>query len=150
MRSQAGAGIRRRIEEVLAETGAEQVDLVTHSMGGLNTRWYVKFLDGGPRVDDWVSLGGPNHGTTTAFACSLLPSCREMQPGSDFLQRLNAGDETPGAVSHGTFWSPCDEIIIPQTSVLLDGATNARTGCVGHIQLTQHADVYEGVRDFVE
>jgi triacylglycerol lipase len=41
--------------------------------------------------------------------------------------RLNSRDETPGAVRYGTLWSPCDEIINPDTSVILSGATNART-----------------------
>jgi triacylglycerol lipase len=34
-----------------------------------------------------------------------------MRIGSKFLGKLNAGDETPGAVNYGTWWSPCDEII---------------------------------------
>jgi hypothetical protein len=55
----------------------------------------------------------------------VLVSCREMLPGSSFLRALNSGDETP--VRYGTLWSPCDEIINPDTSVILSGATNART-----------------------
>nr|QRD81038.1 lipolytic protein [uncultured bacterium] len=141
--------VRDRVNQILAATGNAKVDLVTHSMGGLSSRWYVKFLGGDTRVDDWVSLGGPNHGTTTAGACSLLVACREMLPGSSFLQQLNAGDETPGAVHYGTFWSPCDEIIIPQTSTILSGAQNTMTGCVGHISLLADASVYQQVREFV-
>ncbi len=74
-------------------------DFTAHSMGGLNSRWFVKFAGGTEKVDDWVSLAGPNHGTETAGLCSLLdPPCAEMLPGSEFLTTLNDGDETPGSV----------------------------------------------------
>jgi triacylglycerol lipase len=72
-----------------------------------------------------------------------------MLPGSSFLDALNSGDETPGTVRYGTFWSPCDEIINPDTSVILSGATNTRTGCIGHVSLLASPSVYAGVRDFV-
>lgn len=141
--------VRQKVNEILSQTGAEQVDLITHSMGGLNTRWYIKFLGGEPQVDDWVSLGGPNHGTEIAGLCGFLQSCVEMRVGSDFLAQLNAGDETSGQVNYGTFWSTTDAITNPNKSVLLDGAANHNVGDVGHIALTQDETVYPGVRDFV-
>jgi triacylglycerol lipase len=140
--------VRTKVEAILRATGAAKVDLVTHSMGGLNTRYYLKNLGGTEKVDDWVSLGGPNHGTSTASFC-FESSCVEMRIGSSFLRALNEGDETPGAVNYGTWWSSCDEIINPDESVLLSGATNTEAGCVGHIALTSNATVFAGVRDFV-
>jgi triacylglycerol lipase len=140
--------LKSYIAGVKASTGSPVVDVVTHSMGGLNSRYYIKFLGGTSDVDDWVSLGGPNHGTKEANACPE-PSCIEMRPNSAFLNNLNAGDETPGAVNYGTWWSPCDEVIIPQTSTILSGARNTQTACMGHIQLTQDQTVYTQVRDFV-
>ena len=140
--------VRTKVEEILRRTGAARVDLVTHSMGALNTRYYLKNLSGTEKVDDWVSLGGPNHGTSTASFC-FEASCVEMRIESTFLRELNREDETPGAVSYGTWWSSCDEIINPDESVLLSGATNTEAGCVGHIALTSNATVFAGVRDFV-
>ncbi len=119
------------VDYVRSRTGAAKVDIVTHSMGGLNSRWYVKFLDGRSEVDAWVSLGGPNHGTNWAYAC-WYQACYEMRPGSEFLTTLNAGDETPGHVRHATWWSPCDEIINPDESVIVSGAVNTKTGCISH------------------
>ena len=140
--------VKVRVDNLLAATGATRVDIVTHSMGGLNTRWYVKIVGGDAKVDDWVSLGGPNHGTDTANAC-FTTSCVEMRIRSGFLTELNAGDETPGAVSYGTWWSPCDTIINPDSSVSLSGARNTKTACISHNNLTQDATVYGQVRDFV-
>jgi triacylglycerol lipase len=140
--------VKTKVEEILRRTGATKVDLITHSMGALNTRYYLKNLGGTEKVEKFVSLGGPNHGTTTANFC-FEESCVEMRVGSTFLTRLNEGDETPGTVSYATWWSSCDEIINPDESVLLTGATNHEAGCVTHAGLTSNATVYAGVREFV-
>jgi triacylglycerol lipase len=141
--------VKSEVEKLLASTGAAKVDIVAHSMGSLNSRWYVKFVGGETKVDEWVSLGGPNHGTSAAYAC-FSTSCTEMRPGSKFLNELNAGDETPGAVNYGTWWSPCDEFINPDESTVLSGATNTKTACIGHLALITDATVYSQVREFVK
>jgi triacylglycerol lipase len=141
--------VKSHVESLLKTTGATKVDIIAHSMGSLNTRWYIKFLGGESKVDDWVSLGGPNHGTETANFCPGT-SCEEMRIGSKFLSELNAGDETPGTVNYGTWWSPCDEIINPDESVILSGATNTKTACISHTALTTDETVYTQVREFVK
>lgn len=142
--------VRDAVNALRASTGAAEVDIITHSMGGLSSRYYLKNLGGTAVVDDWVSLGGPNHGTNWAYACWLFSaSCRDMTPGSSFLNNLNAVDETPGAVDYGTFWSSCDEIINPDSSVLLSGATNTGVGCLSHSALRTDANVFTQVRNFV-
>jgi len=149
-RTDAEKEVKSHVEKLLKATGATKVDIISHSMGSLNTRWYVKFVKGGEAsVDDWVSLGGPNHGTETANFC-FSTACEEMRVGSTFLSELNAGDETPGTVNYGTWWSPCDEIINPDSSVALSGATNTETACMSHTALTTDATVYEQVREFVK
>jgi triacylglycerol lipase len=141
--------VKVRVESLLKSTGATKVDIIAHSMGSLNSRWYVKFLGGESKVDEWVSLGGPNHGTNFANLC-FSTACVEMRANSTFLKELNAGDETPGAVNYGTWWSPCDEIINPDSSVPLTGATNHETACLSHGALLTNETVYTSVREFVK
>src|SRR2546423_884742 len=140
--------IATKVDQILAATGAAKVDIISHSMGALSSRYYLKNLGGTAKVDDWVSLGGPNHGTNTANLC-FQTSCVEMRQGSSFLNALNSGDETPGAVTYGTWWSPCDEVINPDSSVSLSGATNTQTACLEHSALHEDATVYAQVRDVV-
>ncbi|GAA3896693.1 triacylglycerol lipase [Streptomyces gulbargensis] len=139
------ARLADEIDRVLAATGAAKVDVVTHSMGGLSSRHYLKKLGGAAKVDAWVSLAGPNHGTETARWCGGAP-CVEMRPGSAFLNALNAGDETPGSPRYATWRSPCDMIISPKDSVAVTGAVNHTTACLGHSELLSDQTVYEAVR----
>jgi triacylglycerol lipase len=142
--------IASSVNTLKANTGAAKVDIVTHSMGGLSTRYYLKNLGGTANVDDWVSLAGPNHGTVWAAGCFFLTPCAQMIPGSSFLNALNSGDETPGSVNYGTWWSSCDEIITPDESVILNGATNTHTSCILHSQMLTDLTVYNGVKAFVQ
>lgn len=140
-----------KVDSVLAATGAHHVDIVTHSMGALSARYYVRnlLLSMDTRVDAIVALGGPNHGTATAFGCTPI-SCSEMRPYSTFLTKLNSTDETWGRPRYATWWSSCDEVIYPTTSAKLSGATNTQTACMRHSMLHEDYTVYTQVRDFVK
>ncbi|WP_219690004.1 esterase/lipase family protein [Streptomyces anatolicus] len=137
--------LAQEIDRVLKATGAKKVDLVTHSMGALPSRHHLKKSAGvRKKVDAFVSLAGPNHGTDMARWCGS-PSCVEMRPNSAFLTSLNAGDETPGNVRYATWSSHCDQIV-PQASTLLSGAVNKKTRCLSHSRLHTDAGVYRQVR----
>ena len=71
--------IQQKVDSILLATGATQVDIITHSMGTLSARYYIRNLGGDGKVDALVSLGGANHGTTTASFCPDA-SCIEMRP----------------------------------------------------------------------
>lgn len=143
------AQLAGRIDSVLAATGWDKVDLVTYSMGSLSSRYYLKSLGGVAKVDAWVSIAGPNHGTQTATQCAgLSPACAESVPGSAFLTALNSGDETPGDVRYATWWSPCDGTISPPESTILSGAANTQTACLPHTGMFTE-QIYQQVRDFI-
>ncbi|MFF8262676.1 esterase/lipase family protein [Streptomyces virginiae] len=141
--------LAEEIDRVLSRTGATKVDIVTHSMGSLSSRHYLKHLGGADKVDAWVSLAGPNHGTHAARLCAGAP-CVEMRPGSTFLNDLNADDETPGATRYATWRSPCDQVINPQESVTLAGALNRTTDCLGHSELRTDEGVYDEVKAHIQ
>ena len=144
------AELATAIDQALARTGATRVDVVTHSMGALPIRFLMKHVTATwSKVDAIAAIAGTNHGTNLAYLW-FSDSVQEMKPGSDFLDDLNAGDETPGPARWTTFWSACDDVINPDESALLAGATNTQTGCLEHSALHDDRNVYIGVRHAID
>lgn len=143
-------------DQVRTETGAAKVDLIGHSQGGVVARQYVKFEGGADHVDSLIGLASPNHGTVVADLLPPLPfpSVAQMAPGSDFLDRLNEGDDTIGDVRYTNFYSSHDEVVRPPASAALDdGATNVRVqdqvplDPVDHLALPLDPFVENGIED---
>lgn len=135
------------IKNVLRQTKASKVDIVAHSMGGLSTRYYVKYLDGAQKVDDVITLGSPHHGTNSSYFGLWTEGAREMVPGSAFLNDLNSVDETPNGsdstsvIQYTSIFSSADTVINPYTSSIIDGADNVEISGVSHSGLLTESSV---------
>jgi len=132
------------ITNVKTQTGAAQVDLVSHSMGGLSTRYYIKSLGGGANVAQYVSLGSPHYGLL--LACFLTTNAGgQMCPWSSFLGGLNSGDDTPGSLLYTTIYSTSDGLVPTSASRLDGGACFTQVSGVSHSGLTTDAAVFSHV-----
>jgi triacylglycerol esterase/lipase EstA (alpha/beta hydrolase family) len=127
------------VGQVLAATGADKVDLVGWSQGGMMPRWYLRFDGGAAYVHDLIGLSPSNHGTTVDGLSALfdaatalgLPApltlaacqaCTQQLVGSSFLQELNAGGDTVPGVRYTVIETKDDEVVTPYTSAFLHGA----------------------------
>lgn len=147
---QNARGLATYVNQVRSRTGAAKVAIVNHSMGGLVSQYYLKVLGGNRNVSHLASVAGANHGTTAAGACLVYLTCRQMYPGSSFISQISAGDETPGSTRYATWYSPCDGIIIPYTSTVLeDGATNNVVSCQTHLGFLTDNAVLTQIANFV-
>lgn len=70
---QNAALLKRRVEEVLAETGGEKVHLIAHSKGGLEARYLVSSLGMAPHVASVSLISTPNRGSKTMDAIAQMP-----------------------------------------------------------------------------
>lgn len=57
---------RERLAVVLEETGAERLNLVAHSMGGLDARYLISVLGMAPYVATLTTVSTPHHGSSIA------------------------------------------------------------------------------------
>jgi triacylglycerol esterase/lipase EstA (alpha/beta hydrolase family) len=130
------------------------VDLVAHSMGGLDCRWYVEKLGGHTVVDRLVSLSTPHRGSFPTLLSWVVPAGREMWPWSDFLHSLN-DDGYPKDVEYRAVWSTCDPVIHPTSAAKLphrgemQGNENVCAGGYGHIGMVWRRQVFNKYRQFL-
>ena len=109
----------------------ERFDLLGFSMGGLVCRYYVQMLGGSRRVDRLVTISTPNHGTLLAFLNGRM-ACKEMRPGSEFLQRLNRDCSALRDINVISFWTPWDLIILPAKSSRMPVGMNMEIPALAH------------------
>ncbi|MAG08175.1 hypothetical protein CMO89_01775 [Candidatus Woesearchaeota archaeon] len=115
-------------------TGADKVDVITYSMGGIVVRYYIKNIDNSS-IRRLILLGTPNHGglyNIGWFANYLVEDGKsrinldfiELSENHDFMKSLNSGDETIGDIEYYTIAGEIDQKgdgLILSESVSLDG-----------------------------
>ncbi len=119
------------VDRTLESTDAQSVDLIGFSAGGIIARLYVRDGGGDHTVRRVLTLGSPHHGAEVAqtardAAGGCPKACEQMVPGSDLLNRLNAGDESPPGPRWITVRTDNDTTVTPTSSAKLEGALNLR------------------------
>ncbi len=90
--------IKHRIEEILSETGAEKINIIAHSKGGLDVRYAISSLGMGERVASLTTISTPHHGSETMDLIFKLPLCLIRFAGvlTDLWFRI-LGDKNPSS-----------------------------------------------------
>ena len=125
--------LAERVDEVLRVTGAAQLTLVAHSMGGLICRAYLRRHGGasGDKIEQLITMGSPHQGT---FHARLARGANGMQmrSGNGWLTSLG---ETLVGIPFTSIYSIHDTIIAPQDSSVVLGADNVQLSAVGHVSM---------------
>ena len=109
----------------------EQIAIVGFSMGCLISRYYLQRLEGFRRATAFFAISGPHGGTAWAY---LYPGrgARQMRPGSDLLQVLDATSGCLEGMPLVAYWTPLDFTIVPATSARWPVATDVRIPSLLH------------------
>jgi pimeloyl-ACP methyl ester carboxylesterase len=120
--AQNAAQLDSYIDGVKRSSGAEQVDLIAHSMGGLVSRYYIHELMTDDDVAQLIMLGTPNGGSTCGGLLSslgfFLPAALELRPSylnGIFNQQITNTRGVPFHAVAGSFindpaFSPCSDV----------------------------------------
>jgi triacylglycerol lipase len=133
------------IDEVRAATGASQVDLVGHSMGGVVARYYVSLGGGDGIVKHLVTLGSPHTGTELSRIGLGRPT-RELVLGSALLTRLAAA-LPPTHTQLTVIWSRGDALVPGARQLAFPRAEVIIYPDLGHVTLLASRRVARAVID---
>jgi triacylglycerol lipase len=151
----SAAEIGAAVTRIMSSTGAAKVHLAGFSQGANVTRYYVNRLGGAPVTATWTGIasptyGGQFYGTSTVANASpaghtvieeaFAPALVQQLEGSSFLAELNAGGDTVPGVRYTTISSRLDEVVQPQSNMLLrgPGAQNLFVQDVCPVDLSGH------------
>ncbi len=137
--------LARFVDEVLAETGAERVILIGHSMGGLVIRLYLHRFGGLARAAMAVAVGSPFRGTVLTEGKEKLGPivaqlCRDNPWATAFVAEAEAA---ACPIPFLAIWSPHDSIVSPQTGsrVADHYGRNLAIPGVGHMEMVNSSQV---------
>ena len=133
------------VDAALARTGMATVDLVGYSAGGVVARLWVTEGGGSDRVRRLVTLGSPHHGTEVASLGVLVSgacpaACQQLGTDSPLLARLDREPVPPGLVFL-SLWSTRDEVVVPASSAVVDGAPSPSLQSICPSSRARHGDL---------
>ena len=135
--------VEAAVERLCRETGASQVALVGHSMGGLVIRVWMRQL-GSHRAARILTLGTP-HGGTRADLYPFSPNSLQMVWESPWLKDLSTSETSDGRALMQIALSPQDAIVFPQREQILPGVPVTVFEGLGHIELCFNRKVRDWV-----
>lgn len=109
----------------------QPIDIVGFSMGGIVSRYYVQRLGGINRVQRFITMSSPHHGTWIAF-CREGSGCIQMRPDSALLQDLNQDVEMLEQINFTSIWTPYDLMIVPANSSEMPVGRNVVVPVLNH------------------
>ena len=125
------------VDRVLGATGAEKVNLIGHSQGTIMPTYYVKFLGGDAKVNNYISLAplwqgseafllaatfdlfgqvgvrGQMEDLVRAMGCG---ACPQVLAGSDWFDMIQDSGVYADSVRYTNILTRYDEIVLPYTS----------------------------------
>lgn len=120
------------VSKAEAAFGKEQAfDLLGFSMGGIVSRYYVQRLGGISRVQRFITLSAPSHGTVIAYFNQGL-GCVQMRPNSSLLKDLNSDAAMLSQINFTSIWTPYDMMIVPADSSRMPVGENVVVPVMNH------------------
>ena len=99
------AQLKEEIETICRETGAEKVNIIAHSKGGLDAKYMIRALGMAPRVASLTTLCTPHKGTPIASFVMRFPrfAVKYLAFWVDLFYRI-LGDKKPDS------FTACEEL----------------------------------------
>jgi pimeloyl-ACP methyl ester carboxylesterase len=136
--------IQAAVEKLREATGASQVALVGHSMGGLAIRAYLRKF-GDARINKAITLATPHQGTVFG-SLGAGANAKQMAPNARYMKELATSVTPADRAKFVCIATRDDNLIVPRSSPLLPGARHHLLDRVGHLALIADARAWDILR----
>lgn len=141
-----------RISEIMNETGATQIDIVAHSLGGIVSRVFMSLGEGRGKVRRLITLGTPHQGTKLSFLAKGLSRGaldKDLKVNS-FLIKLLSNTALPKNSEIVSIYSTFDWTVFPGDHGAAVGIPETQIKNIhvqkhGHLGLLYSKEAFEAV-----
>lgn len=144
--------LQSRVDEILKATGAPQVDIVAHSLGGLVSRHFMCNGDGRGKIRNLVTLGTPHQGTSRGKVLRCIPGSslgEDLNQNSYFIQNLISTPVPKNSritsISSKFDWTSNDKTSFEATGIPQSNFKNVGYEHIGHTGLLYSEDVFNDI-----
>ena len=131
------------VEEVRAATGAAEVDIIGHSMGGVVGRYFVQLGGGDAVVRNLITVGSPHAGTDVS-AIGIGRPTKELFFGSTLLERMRSAP-MPKHTRVTVIWSRSDGLVPGARQARMAGAEELVFDDLGHLSMLASKRVADAI-----
>lgn len=153
--------LKKQIDSILKASNKDKAIIVAHSMGGILSRYYIKYDGGDHKVYKLITLGSPHYGIRQwldFWSPFGAKESQQMTSDSDFLSSLNLPIDslvptyTISGNNNGCTFQDCDGVVYVESSQLKNSKDSAvfEGGKYEHNEMLQQEDVAEKVLEFIK
>lgn len=137
------------VEELRQRTGAAQVRMIGHSMGGLIIRAYVKNY-GHEHIESAMCLGAPHQGTIYSLGGQGI-CAKQMNLGNRWLMEMTrSASDIEFRSKLINVCTSLEDIVQPASAAALPGARNLMVSHCGHTVMPADAGVISLIDEWLE
>lgn len=145
--------VSSQVDKIIEITGASQIDIVAHSLGGIVSRYYMSVGAGRGKVKNLVTLGTPHKGTYLSPLLKTLALTKtlsaDLYTNSAFLKKLKKMT-LPKNSTITSIYSQYDWTVWPQDNSFVEGSPpfafkNIKLDFVSHISFLYSSRVFQHI-----
>lgn len=121
--------LARSVDRMCAASGADKVDIIGHSMGGIVTAHYVNHFGGAERVRRLVTMGTPWRGTKM----QIFGVGRQSDSLAEYHDDIRAA--SPVRTEVIALWTADDGIVLPTRNAWLPDQEAIELSGPGHVSM---------------
>jgi len=139
--------LAQQLKDFIELNKLEHFDIVSFSMGGIVSKYYLLHLGGYKKVSHYVSISTPHKGTLIGFLYPFIVG-KELRPNSSLMKELE--DTTLlSQVKCVSFWTPYDLMIFPAWNSVIDFGKNIKAGALIHPWMLKNKNVLNDTISFI-
>ena len=133
------------LENYINENAIKDSLIISHSKGGVITKYFLINSKYSNRVSKVISISSPYKGTYSGYV--NIFNLGEIVPSSKLIKNLDRKVRVNKMFTN--LYPRLDEVVIPNSSLVLKGAKNVKIDVAGHLNIINSPETFEIIKEIL-